>query len=78
MRCARLSEWAAYAHPRIVMLPGGGVDADALEQIARTPQLPEAHIGSAARVPAEPTAPVCADAVRELRRVADLMSAGSP
>jgi copper homeostasis protein len=67
-RCARLSEWAAHAHPRIVMLPGGGVDADALVHITRAPRLPEAHVGSAARIPAQPTAPVSAESVRELRR----------
>lgn len=67
-RCARLGEWAAHAHPEIVMLPGGGVDADAVAFIAGTTRLVEAHVGSAARVPARPTAPVSADAVRELRQ----------
>jgi copper homeostasis protein len=70
-RCARLSSLAAHAHPRITILPGGGVDGDALERLARTPRLPEAHVGRAARVPAEVSAPVSAEAVRELRRRAD-------
>jgi copper homeostasis protein len=70
-RCSRLAMLATCAHPRITVLPGGGVDADAIECISRTPRLTEAHVGSAARVPAEPTAPVSADAVRELRRRAD-------
>ena len=70
-RCSRLATLAAHAHPRITVLPGGGVDGAAIEQISRTPLLIEAHVGSAARVPAEPTAPVSADAVRELRRRAD-------
>ena len=67
-RCSRLATLAAHAQPRITVLPGGGVDAAALEHIARTPLLTEAHVGSAARVPPRPTAPVSADAVRDLRR----------
>jgi copper homeostasis protein len=70
-RCARLAGLAGHAHPRITVLPGGGVDGAAIDQISRTPLLIEAHVGSAARIPAEPTAPVSADAVRELRRRAD-------
>ena len=70
-RCSRLTTLAAHAHPRITVLPGGGVDATAIEYISRTPLLTEAHVGSAARIPAEPTAPVSSDAVRELRRRAD-------
>jgi copper homeostasis protein len=70
-RCVRLAALAAHARPRITVLPGGGVDAAAIEHISRTPGLTEAHVGSAARIPAEPMAPVSADAVRELRRRAD-------
>jgi copper homeostasis protein len=71
-RCARLAVLAARAHPRLTMLPGGGVDGEAIEQIVRTPRLIEAHVGRAARVPSEVTAPVSAEAVRELRRRAAL------
>jgi copper homeostasis protein len=71
-RCARLAALAAHAHPRLTMLPGGGVDGEAIERIVRTPRLIEAHVGRAARVPSEVTAPVSADAVRELRRRATL------
>ena len=70
-RCARLASLTAHAHSRITVLPGGGVDADAIEIIRQTPLLTEAHVGSAARVPPEPAAPVSAEAVRELRRRAD-------
>lgn len=70
-RCARLAALALRAHPQIIVLAGGGVDASAIGRIARTSPLTEAHVGSAARVPAEPTAPVSADALRELRRIAD-------
>jgi len=70
-RCTRLAELAAHAHPQIAVLPGGGVDAAAIDQILRTPLLTEAHVGSAARVPPGPTAPVSAEAVRDLRRRID-------
>jgi copper homeostasis protein len=70
-RCGRLTTLAAHAHPGITILPGGGVDAAAIDVIARTAALTEVHVGSAARVPAVPTGPVSADAVRELRRHAD-------
>ena len=73
-RCARLETLAVRAHPRIVVLPGGGVDGDALEHIARAPRLTEAHIGRAARIPAEVSARVSASAVRELRRRADSLN----
>jgi copper homeostasis protein len=69
-RCARLARLAEHAQPGITVLPGGGVDGDAIEAIART-SLTEAHVGSAARIPSVPTAPVSAEAVRELRRRAD-------
>jgi len=65
-RCARLSSWAADAQPEIGMLPGGGVDRAAVEQIARTPLLTEAHVGRAARQPAETWGYVSAALVREL------------
>jgi copper homeostasis protein len=72
-RCGRLATLAAYAHPGVTVLPGGGVDAAAVEEIARTPGLTEAHVGSAARVPSTPTAAVSAEAVRALRRRADMV-----
>ncbi len=70
-RCPRLATLAARAHPRITVLPGGGVDAAAIERIARTALLTEAHVGRAARVAPDSTAPVSSDAVRALRRTAD-------
>jgi copper homeostasis protein len=70
-RCARLARLAEQAQPGITVLPGGGVDGDAIEAIARTSLLTEVHVGSAARIPAVPTAPVSAEAVRELRRRAE-------
>ncbi len=71
-RCLRLAAIAALAHPRISVLPGGGVDADAIERIAHTPLLTEAHVGRAARVTADPVAAVSGDAVRALRQAADV------
>lgn len=47
-RGARLGEYAKAAGPRMV-LPGGGVDAEALRVLARTPGIREAHVGRAAR-----------------------------
>ncbi len=73
-RCPRLAAIAAHAHPRITVLPGGGVDADALRIVAHTPLLIEAHVGRAARVTADPVAPVSAAAVRALREAADRRS----
>jgi copper homeostasis protein len=70
-RCTRLAELAAHGQPSVTILPGGGVDAAAIDQILRTPLLSEAHVGSAARVPPQPTAPVSAEAVRTLRRRID-------
>jgi copper homeostasis protein len=70
-RCLRLAPLAVHAHPGITLLPGGGIDGDAIELISRTPLLTEAHVGSAARVPAQPLAPVSASAVRDLRQRAD-------
>jgi len=65
-RCSRLSALAAVARPEILMLPGGSVDADAVRHIAHTPGLGEAHVGRAARVPAETWGQVSASLVQRL------------
>ena len=66
-RCRRLSAWAERAGPRITILPGGGLDEDALQVLARCPALTEAHVGKAAREPQSSTAPVSAARVRHLK-----------
>lgn len=70
-RAIRLAALAAHAQPQITMLPGSGVDAAAIGHILDAGLLTEVHVGSAARVPAQPTGPVSAEAVRELRRNID-------
>lgn len=47
-RAARLGDYAKAAGPRVI-LPGGGVDVEALRVLARTPGIREAHVGRAAR-----------------------------
>jgi copper homeostasis protein len=70
-RAGRLAALVAHAQPQITILPAAGVDAAAIDHLLRTGLLTEAHVGSAARVPPHATAPVSADAVRELRRRID-------
>ena len=72
-RCATLARYARWAGPRIVMLPGGGVDANALRDLAACGAVAEAHIGRAARVGRAIDGAVSADAVRTLRRAAGWM-----
>lgn len=51
-RLARLRVLRLAAPPRLMILPGGGIDADALRDLARA-GFAEGHVGRAARVPAE-------------------------
>lgn len=48
-RAARLGEYARAAGPARAVLPGGGVNVEALRLLARTPGIREAHVGRAAR-----------------------------
>ena len=66
-RCERLTAWSKRAGPRITILPGGGVDDDALRALAQCPAITEAHVGKAAREPQVSTAPVSAARVRKLK-----------
>jgi copper homeostasis protein len=66
-RCDRLAALARLTQPEIRMLPGGGVDRNALREISHTPGLTEAHVGRAVRVPAEVWGRVSARLVRQLR-----------
>ena len=71
-RCERLTGWARRAGPRITILPGGGVDEEALRALAQCPAITEAHVGKAAREPQVSTAPVSAARVRALKVLAQL------
>lgn len=66
-RCERLTAWSRRAGPRITILPGGGVDDEALRALASCPTITEAHVGKAAREPRESTAAVSAGRVRWLK-----------
>ncbi len=48
-RAQRLSRYEQRASPEIVILAGGGVDADAILEIGRTTRIREFHVGRAAR-----------------------------
>lgn len=68
-RAARLERLAATDGTGIGILPGAGVDLQALRILART-RLGEAHVGRAARVPPEVDGAVCASRVAALVKAA--------
>jgi copper homeostasis protein len=68
-RCATLAQYARWAG-RLVMLPGGGVDEDALRALAQSRCVTEAHVGRAARAGEDLDGPVTADRVSALLRAA--------
>jgi copper homeostasis protein len=67
-RCATLARYARWGSPRITILPGGGVDLDALRALAACDAVTEAHVGRAARDIS--SGRVSAEAVRDLLRAA--------
>jgi copper homeostasis protein len=69
-RCEALARYTRWAGSRITMLPGGGVDEDALRALAACDGVTEAHVGRAARVGRTVDGPVSAAQVAELRRAA--------
>ena len=69
-RSRRLQEYCQAAGPGLTILAGGGLDEAAIRQLARSGVISEVHVGRAARVDNRPTAPVCADRVRQLREAA--------
>ena len=69
-RCERLTAWSRRAGPRITLLPGGGVDEQALAVLSGCDGISEAHVGKAAREPQDSTAPVSALRVRHLKSLA--------
>ena len=69
-RCATLTRYAGWATPQITVLPGGGIDGEALRALASCRCLTEAHVGRAARAGRDAGGRVSADTVRALRRAA--------
>ena len=69
-RCAALLRYAHCAGAGIVILPGGGIDSDALQALTRCDGLTEAHVCRAARVGRTIEGRVSADAVKALRLAA--------
>jgi copper homeostasis protein len=69
-RCATLQRYARWAGGGIVLLPGGGVDEDAIRALAACAGITEVHVGRAARAGHALDGPVSADAVRTLLRAA--------
>ena len=49
LRVLRLKQYAAMAAPELIMLAGGGMNADAISQISCETNIREFHVGSAAR-----------------------------
>ena len=69
-RCPTLQRYARWAGDGIVVLPGGGIDEDALLALGQCGCATEAHVGRAARVGHHVDGAVSADAVSRLRRAA--------
>jgi copper homeostasis protein len=71
-RCRRFKEYAARAGSRITVLPGGGIDDQALVALAASKCASEAHVGRFAREPQVMTAPVSQARVHLLKTIASL------
>lgn len=65
VRFAWLKALRLAAPPHLTIVPGGGIDADAVRALAGA-GFPEAHIGRAARVPSDPSGRVRASRVAAL------------
>ena len=66
-RCPTLKRYVDLAKPHITVLPGGGVDGNALNTLAACDGITEAHVGRAARAGDAIDGAVSADKVRALR-----------
>ena len=69
-RCATLARYSRWAGAQITVLPGGGIDEDAIRAVAACGCVTEVHVGRAARVRHAVDGAVSIDAVRALRRAA--------
>ena len=72
-RCARLQQLRDAAPAHLIILPGGGLDEGAIRSLAAA-GFPEAHVGTAARVPSNDDGRVRASAVARL--IAQTAAAG--
>jgi copper homeostasis protein len=70
-RCERFTQYAARAGSRLTFLPGGGVDEGALEVLAASGCVTEAHVGRVAREPQALGSAVSAVRVAALRALID-------
>jgi copper homeostasis protein len=67
-RIKRLNKYERLASPEITIIAGGGIDLDAVSQIARETCVREFHIGRAARIPKRVEGVVSAELVSKLVR----------
>jgi copper homeostasis protein len=67
-RVARLAALRVAALPEITVLVGGGVTADAIDEVCAATQIRAFHLGRAVREPASPAGVVRSDRVADLRR----------
>jgi copper homeostasis protein len=69
-RCGTLQRYARWAGSGIVLLPGGGIDEDAIRALAACESVAEVHVGRAARAGRAVDGAVTAAAVLALRLAA--------
>ena len=65
-----LRAFARAAGSTVAILAGGGIDDTAIEILAKARCVGEIHVGRAARIGGDPTAPVSAERVRRLKEIA--------
>ena len=65
-RVRRLGEYQRVAAPELMILAGGGIDADAIAKLARATRICEFHVGHAARAEFDVEGAVRASLVHEL------------
>jgi copper homeostasis protein len=70
-RCRCLQALSEVAGTRLTILAGGGIGEEELEALRSSGAVREAHVGRAARENGIAGAPVSAERVRRLRRIAD-------
>lgn len=69
-RCATLQQYARWAGGNLRMLPGGGIDEDAVRALVRCDAVTEVHVGRAARAGRAVEGRVSASLVETLKRAA--------
>lgn len=66
LRVQRLKQYATLGAPELIILAGGGINADAISRISRETDIREFHVGRAARSQFDPEGSVQASLVRFL------------